>query len=589
MSRIFVSYKRKDSKQVFSIVEMIRSKLGVDCWYDVDGIETQAQFASKICEAIDNAEVVLFMHSKNHTNIDYENDWTVKELHYAVAKQKKIILIKLDDTKLDNIFLLEYGSKNYIEANDPIQMNKLLNDLSIWLKCGKKDIKKDGSKGFGMFFKILSVLFVVIMLIGLFLLFARNTNHSNTGTKNGHEWVDLGLSVKWATCNVGATLPEEYGDYYAWGETETKDDFTWSTYKLSKGIDSYTTLTKYCNDKRYGNNEFTDNRIILEPNDDVARVKWGNNWRMPTESEVKELIDNCIWRWTTKNGINGYNITSRTTNGTIFLPASGGRNGISLNQNGVMGAYWTSSLNIDNPSTAARLILSSNSHLLNNDGRCYGSTIRPVCTALSTTMPLNTGANDGHEWVDLGLSVKWATCNIGASQPEESGDFYGWGETNTESDYSWPNYRFCMYSHTTLTKYCFNQEYGFKGYKDKRTILDSEDDVSGKNWGGKWRMPTESELQELVDLCNWTWTSQNGVNGYLITSKTNDGSIFLPAGGGYHGKSHNAVNYSGAYWSSSLKASDIPTNACRLVFMQNARYMNGESRCYGSSIRLVLP
>lgn len=133
MSKIFVSYKRKDSQKVYSIIEEIRSRLGVECWCDIGGIETQAQFASKICKAIDDSEIVLFMHSIHHLNIDFENDWTIKELNYASAKKKKIILVKLDDAQLDNIFLLEYGSKNYIEYTDKIQFDKLISDLGKWL------------------------------------------------------------------------------------------------------------------------------------------------------------------------------------------------------------------------------------------------------------------------------------------------------------------------------------------------------------------------------------------------------------------------------------------------------------------------
>lgn len=118
-----------------------------------------------------------------------------------------------------------------------------------------------------------------------------------TGTINGHEWIDLGLSVKWATCNVGASKPEDYGDYYAWGETTTKSDYDWDTYKWCKG--TYDTMTKYCTDSYYGT---VDNRTTLTSSDDVATVKWGSKWRMPTKEEMKELDEDCTWTWTTQNG-----------------------------------------------------------------------------------------------------------------------------------------------------------------------------------------------------------------------------------------------------------------------------------------------
>ena len=105
-ARIFISYKRKNKDQVFSIVEKIETQLGVKCWVDLDGIESSVQFASKICKAIDTAEVVLFMHSSIHLDIDFENDWTIKELNYAHAKKKRVVLVKLDYAPLDNIFLM---------------------------------------------------------------------------------------------------------------------------------------------------------------------------------------------------------------------------------------------------------------------------------------------------------------------------------------------------------------------------------------------------------------------------------------------------------------------------------------------------
>ena len=133
MAQIFISYKRVNKDKVFSLVEKIEREVGCKCWVDLDGIETSIQFASVICRAIDKSDIVLFMHSSAHLTIDFETDWTVKELTYAQAKKKRVVLVKLDDTPLDNIFLMEYGSKNNIDSQDPTQFNKLLNDLRSWL------------------------------------------------------------------------------------------------------------------------------------------------------------------------------------------------------------------------------------------------------------------------------------------------------------------------------------------------------------------------------------------------------------------------------------------------------------------------
>lgn len=131
--RIFISYKRVDKTRVFALIDKIERALGVKCWVDLDGIETSAQFASKICSAIDRAEVVLFMHSSAHLSIDYDSDWTVRELDYAHSLKKRVVLVKLDDAPLRNIFQLIYGSRNNIDSRNPDQWNNLLRDLRRWL------------------------------------------------------------------------------------------------------------------------------------------------------------------------------------------------------------------------------------------------------------------------------------------------------------------------------------------------------------------------------------------------------------------------------------------------------------------------
>ena len=146
---------------------------------------------------------------------------------------------------------------------------------------------------------------------------------------NGHEYVDLGLpsGIKWATCNVGASSPEDYGGYYAWGETEEKGYYDWDNYKWCNGSEN--TQTKYCTDSDYGT---VDNKTVLDLEDDVAHVKWGGSWRMPTSSEIQELLDECIWEWTVLNGVDGCRVTGPNGN-SIFLPVGGDRD-----------HYWSNSL-----------------------------------------------------------------------------------------------------------------------------------------------------------------------------------------------------------------------------------------------------
>jgi len=167
-----------------------------------------------------------------------------------------------------------------------------------------------------------------------------------------HEWVDLGLpsGTLWATCNVGANVPEEYGDFFAWGETEPKEFYSDWTYKWCKYIyphydPSYTDgykFTKYCTDSSYGYNGFVDNKTNLDPEDDAAYVNWGSSWRMPTKEQFQELCEQCTWQWTTQNGVNGDLVTGPNGN-TLFLPCAGGFEGDVL-FDWENGYYWSCSL-----------------------------------------------------------------------------------------------------------------------------------------------------------------------------------------------------------------------------------------------------
>ena len=199
-------------------------------------------------------------------------------------------------------------------------------------------------------------------------------------TNAEHEYVDLGLpsGLLWATCNVGADIPEEYGDYFAWGETQPKDTYNWSTYQYCMG--SITTMTKYCQNSTFGYNGFTDNLTTLEPCDDAATVNWGGNWRMPTQAEFQELYDNTTNEWTTQNGVNGRLFTANDGSGnSLFLPATGYRFESSLELAGGNGFFWSSSLYTDTPPGA--WYFSGQSSNGSTFFRSYGYTVRPVCSS----------------------------------------------------------------------------------------------------------------------------------------------------------------------------------------------------------------
>lgn len=174
--------------------------------------------------------------------------------------------------------------------------------------------------------------------------------------------IDLGLSVKWASYNIGASSPEDYGEYYAWGETEEKTNYTNATYKF---YDSSTTI--YMN---IGSD-------IAGTNYDVAHVKWGGNWKMPTLAQIKELIEDCTWKWTTLNGVNGCTVTGPNGN-SIFLPAAGYRDGTDLESAGSYGSYATSPANVNSSIAMSTMYFTSSVHNWSLDYRYRGYTVRAV-------------------------------------------------------------------------------------------------------------------------------------------------------------------------------------------------------------------
>lgn len=489
---------------------------------------------------------------------------------------------------------------------------------------------------------------------------------------DGHEGVDLGLpsGIIWATCNIGASTPEGYGDYFAWGEISGymsgKTTFDWSSYKWCNG--SQSSMTKYCTSSSYG---IVDNKSNLEPIDDASTMSWGGNWRTPTKNDFVELIENTENEWVEYNGKYGRKFTSKIdASKWIFIPAAGGVGTESLVDIGSSGYYWSSSL-YESISYAASILHFNNSQIYTNiNARYYGRTIRAVngdshltpsiinVSAISingaskemkvgTTQQLSavvtpenatnkainwstsnsgiatvsnnglvtavkvgsvtitataqdgseakgtynisvTDQYNGHEYVDLGLSVKWATCNVGANEPEERGYYFAWGETSPHANdsYSWSNYNWCRGSSKNITKYCTQSSYGTV---DNKVILESSDDAAHVNWGGNWRIPTSEELNELRTNCKFTWTTQNGVKGCIVKSNKNGKSIFIPATG-HRGTSPYGYGINGFIVSSSLVTS-YNDEFKAIIFTENVSdigaTINYYSRCFGHTIRAV--
>ena len=343
-----------------------------------------------------------------------------------------------------------------------------------------------------------------------FMIRPVNSNISKT------KMVDLGLpsGIKWASCNVGASTPEETGDKYAWGETGTKLEYTWDNYLYFDYLKHVTEDDGYSWDEVVCRNIGSD---IGGTKYDVAHVKWGSNWRMPTKDEFDELFSFC-----TRNG----NLYTGPNGNSIILPLTTD--------------YWTSTLfteySDDNYTDAYRFFSWSDYGEdflgLMEDSRCEGHAVRPVYSPSPT---ITSGKR-----VDLGLpsGTKWASCNVGASKPEEYGGYYAWGETEEKEIYNWSTYTHCDGSYNTC--------------HDIGNISGTKYDVARTKLGGSWQIPTNDQIKELYFCCIVDWITLNGVNGWKFTSKINGNSIFLPAAGYRENSRLTSVGESGFYWSGTL-------------------------------------
>ena len=231
--------------------------------------------------------------------------------------------------------------------------------------------------------KTMAAIMLVVFWMGCNKLEGPNQDGNDNGNLvDGHEYVDLGLpsGTLWATCNIGANMPEDYGDYFAWGETMPKSLFDWKSYKYGRFFDERYELNKYCTDSCYGLNGFVDNLTLLEFADDAARAYWGDDWRMPTKEDWEELFLNTTDTITTLNGINGCLFTASNGN-NLFLPAAGYWWDSEFNSAGI-GIYWSSTINTEFPYRAWGFHINpDSSHVCGSSDRNRGQTVRAVCSA----------------------------------------------------------------------------------------------------------------------------------------------------------------------------------------------------------------
>lgn len=350
------------------------------------------------------------------------------------------------------------------------------------------------------------------------------------GSTDKVEYVDLGLPSGnlWAKCNLGASAPEAYGDYYAWGETKPKQEYTNSNHKWYKEGAPSLGFTKY-------NNE--DGKLSLEDEDDAVIQKLGNGWRTPTLADFRELTNQkyTTIEKTTLNGVAGYQITSKRNKKSIFIPFAGFRNDkpqtreISSDQ--TVAVCMTNQRRIDDQVFNCWSFAFEQDRIRRYGKRRYdGISIRPV---------KGPGVPVPNDCVDLGLAsgLLWAKYNMGATEPTDRGNYYAWGETSTKKKYNGSSYKHFKTDDYDRVKKIYKYNEG-----DGKEVLDLEDDAARANLGVGYRIPTKADWEELLEDCKWEAVTvtlpieldpaqKKSVARWKVTGP-NGNYIILPATGG---------------------------------------------------------
>lgn len=344
------------------------------------------------------------------------------------------------------------------------------------------------------------------------------TDLYNFTTTSKYEYVDLGLpsGTIWAAWNIGASSETDYGTLYQWSDGD--GDGVISTAAAPTNIQG----TVY----------------------DTATQLWGSNWKIPTKEQVQELTKKCKWQGIDNyknSGVNGFIVTGPNEK-SIFIPLSGY---VSPGQTNTTGRgsyamYWTSEANEAKAATYYQFAVDN--HRSGSTSASTKLAIRAIydgggSTPATPETPVYSmgDAPEGTQAVDLGLSVNWSNFNLGATRNTSTGDYYMWGDTKTQTDFSKKNYPYLNADGSLIDI--------------SNEISNTDYDAAKARWKGSWRMPTQADWSELINDCNWEWTTINNVEGFKVTSKKNKNYIFLPITGQMSGT--NKVNSTeGHYWMS---------------------------------------
>ena len=327
--------------------------------------------------------------------------------------------------------------------------------------------------------------------------------------------VDLGLSVKWAKWNMGASSEYEVGGYYGWGDP-TGDMMSWTSSDYANGY----TGTKIYGDEKY----------------DIATANWGKGWRLPKKEEVEELMEKSTITATTQNGVAGYMLTCNGQ--SIFLPKGGYEYSNKFYYDNYS-MYWTGETDSQLHPYELAIYSKTQYAIVANNNKATHMLIRPVYVSDSSGGGTSSNAYDKYA-VDLGLRSLWSTVNLGATKNTASGKFYAWGETKANTSFKKEEYDY--YDASTDAFISIGDE-----------ISNTEHDAVKAAWGGKWHMPTYYDFQELNERCTWVKKTIGGVQGYEVTGPSGK-SIFLPMTG-YYSSTNTEPAYAttkARYWAGTL-------------------------------------
>lgn len=466
---------------------------------------------------------------------------------------------------------------------------------------------------------------------------------------SGVKLVDLGLpsGTLWANMNVGASKQEQFGSYYAWGETSTKSDYNWENYRFG----AKSKLTRYNVNAETGT---VDDRTSLMGKDDAAYVMWGSNWRMPTQKQYQELIDNCTLEDTIVNGVDGFKIKGPSGN-WVFFPATGYYTSEG-HKSETRFLSWTRSLNTEDCNNAYQANASSVQIYMNGDGsRAAARVVRPVSLKLALRLDITEITMNPHQVRQLHISTKdtdeavlttakWAssdseivavdangwvsavangtatitvtnnygataTCKITVTDPSapENVELIDlglpsctlWSNMNvgaskpeeSGSYFSWgetsakTDHQWSDYRFVNINNMVRYNVDAATGTVDNKEVLMDVDDAAYVLWGNDWCMPTKEQYQELIDNCTVEETTSNGVSGFKITGPSGN-TIFFPVTG-YYAKNGFSNENQFISWTRSLNDNNCNTAYQAITANDNISLNESGSRAAGRVIRPV--